>query len=76
MKTIHFSPFRQFCQEKWFEHRDEIMTWTGQAVNYDSDYYFRKHRWLLKRMYVEQFARDNSRTIQKSLKRSFKRGNL
>jgi hypothetical protein len=28
--------------------------WTGNAVEYDSDYYFNKHRWLLKRMYKEQ----------------------
>ena len=70
------STFRQFCQEKWFEHRDEIYTWTGRAVDYDSDYYFRKHRWLLKRMYVEHEAHDRAGEIQKLIKRSLKRGNL
>jgi len=48
------SHFRLFCNEKWFEHKDEILLWTGNAVEYDSDYYFNKHRWLLKRMYKEQ----------------------
>ena len=70
------SAFRQFCQEKWFEHRDEILTWTGHAVDYNSSYYFRRHRWLLRRMFVEQYARDNARTIQKTIKRSLKGGNL
>ena len=70
------SPFRHFCQEKWFEHKDEILEWTRQAVDYDSTYYFRQHRWLLKRMYVERFAQANSKQIQKSIKRTMKRGNL
>lgn len=70
------SAFRQFCQEKWFEHRDEILAWTGQAVKYDSAYYFRQHRWLLKSMYLEQYARDNARSIQKKIKRSLKGGNI
>lgn len=70
------SAFRQFCQEKWFEHRDEILTWTGSAVDYDSVYYFNKHRWLLRRMFLEQYAEQNARSIQKSIKRSLKGGNL
>lgn len=55
-KTRLPSAFRTFCQNKWFEHRDEILDWTGQAVDYDADYYFRKHRWLLKSMFLEQQA--------------------
>lgn len=48
------STFRHFCNEKWFEHRDEIFAWTGNAnLEYDSTYYFRKHRWLLKKMFKE-----------------------
>ena len=46
--------FRQYCNEKWFEHKEEILTWTGKPVGYDSDYYFRKHRWLLKTMYKKE----------------------
>ena len=49
------SAFRLFCTEKWFEHRDEILAWTGKPLTqYDSDYYFRKHRWLLKNMFKDE----------------------
>ena len=48
------SEFRMFCTHKWFEHKDEIFAWTGKALTeYDDKYYFRKHRWLLKRMFKE-----------------------
>ena len=48
------SEFRMFCIEKWYEHKDEIYDWTGKALTeYDDKYYFRKHRWLLKRMFKE-----------------------
>jgi len=73
--------FRHFVTEKWFEHKDEILVWTGKALTeYDDKYYFRKHRWMLKRMYkeylLEQFAEENARKIQKEVKRGLKKGNL
>jgi len=73
--------FRHFVTEKWFEHKDEILVWTGHALTeYDDKYYFNKHRWMLKRMYkeylVEQFAEENARKIQKEVKRGLKKGNL
>lgn len=46
--------FRLFCNEMWFQHKDEILNWTGNLVQYDSTYYFRKHRWLLKAKFKEQ----------------------
>jgi hypothetical protein len=47
--------FRLFCNEKWYEHKDEILVWTGSALTeYDSAYYFRRHKWLLRKMYKEQ----------------------
>jgi hypothetical protein len=47
--------FRLFCNEKWYEHKDEILVWTGSALTeYDSAYYFRQHKWLLRKMYKEQ----------------------
>lgn len=74
------SGFRTFCTNKWFEHKDEIYAWTGKLVEYDDKYYFHKHRWLLKRMYqdslIEMFAKNNAKEIQKSIKRSMKKGNL
>ena len=46
--------FRLFCIEKWYEHKDEILEWTGQPLTkYDDKYYFSKHKWLLKRMFKE-----------------------
>lgn len=56
------SDFRSFCREKWYEHRDEILAWTGRPLTeYDSDYYFRKHRWMLKSMYKD-LRRSNVRS--------------
>jgi hypothetical protein len=52
------STFRHFCYEKWMEHKDEILAWTGRPLTeYGSDYYFRKHRWLLKAMYQQEQKR-------------------
>jgi hypothetical protein len=49
------SSFKLFCREKWFEHKDEILLWTGRTITeYDDKYYFRQHRWLLKKMFKEQ----------------------
>jgi len=49
------SSFRNFCRKKWFEHKDEILSWTGRPLTeYDDTYYFRQHRWLLKQMFKEQ----------------------
>ena len=48
------SAFRHFCNEKWFEHKDELLIWTGNQPNYDAQYYFSKHRWLLKKMFIEE----------------------
>ena len=54
-KIKHESAFRLFCREKWYEHKDEILAWTGRPMTeYDSDYYFRQHRWLLKQMFKEK----------------------
>ncbi len=52
--VLRGSAFRHFCNEKWYEHKDEILAWTGNQVGYDAKYYFRKHRWLLKRMFIEE----------------------
>jgi len=45
------SAFRMYCHEKWYEHKDEIFSWTGSTVEYDASYYFNKHRWMLRAMY-------------------------
>jgi len=49
------SKFRLFCIEKWFQHKDEILAWTRRPLTeYDDKYYFKQHRWLLKRMFKEE----------------------
>jgi hypothetical protein len=48
------SEFRQFCTNKWYEHKDEIFDWTKKFPEYDSTYYFGKHRWLLKTMFLDE----------------------
>ena len=45
--------FRNFLNEKWYEHKDELMAWEQKFPEYDREYYFRKHRWLLKKMFKE-----------------------
>jgi hypothetical protein len=47
------SAFRLFCYDKWYQHKDEILRWTGGSVDYDAQYYLTKHRWLLRKMYKE-----------------------
>lgn len=46
--------FRCFIQRKWMEHKDELMRWEKRRPEYDQNYYFRKHKWMLKRMYQEE----------------------
>ena len=48
------SSFRHWCQEKWYEHCEEIESWTGQRVKYLSQEYFEKYKWWLKREYKFQ----------------------
>mgnify|MGYP003386485374 CR=1 FL=1 len=47
------SAFRLFCADKWMEHKDELFIWEKRFPEYDSTYYFRKHRWLLRKMFKE-----------------------
>ena len=48
------SSFRLFVTEMWFKHKDEIFLWENKFPEYDDKYYFKKHKWTLKRMYKER----------------------
>ena len=48
------SAFRLFVNEKWMEHKDEVFNWENKFPEYNSTYYFRKHRWMLKKMFKEE----------------------
>jgi hypothetical protein len=42
--------FRQWLQDKWYEHLDELESW-NLTVNYSLPQYFNRYRWWLKREY-------------------------
>jgi len=44
--------FRVWCNEMWFNHCDEIETYTGKRPDYKAKDYFAKYKWFLKREYV------------------------
>lgn len=48
------SDFRVWCNDKWYEHKDELFNWEQKFPEYDSTYYFQKHRWMLKRLFKEE----------------------
>jgi hypothetical protein len=45
--------FRRWCQEKWFEHKDELESY-GQPLCYDARQYFSQYKYWLKREYKHQ----------------------
>jgi hypothetical protein len=73
--------FRSFLNDKWYEHQEEILIWEKKLPQYDREYYWRKHKWLLKNMFkqsknVDKYADENEKQISKLVKRGFKKGNL
>lgn len=46
--------FRTWCQEKWYEHIDEMVSYTGRAPVYTSKEYFAKYKYWLKREFKYQ----------------------
>jgi hypothetical protein len=47
---IRTKSFREWLQEKWYEHVDELEAW-NLPINYNLCYYFNRYRWWLKREY-------------------------
>ena len=45
--------FRLWCQDKWYEHKDELASY-GQTLPYSSQEYFTKYKFWLKREYKHQ----------------------
>ena len=46
--------FRLWCSDKWYEHKDEIETWTKKNPSYNMEYYFNKYKWWLKAKFKEE----------------------
>lgn len=47
------SQFRKWCNDKWFEHMDELESY-GQKLPYTSGEYFRMYKFWLKREFQHQ----------------------
>ena len=45
--------FRQWVNEKWYEHKEECSTWKAPSCK-DAQEYFRKNRWFLKKRFKEE----------------------
>jgi|11BtaG_2_1085332.scaffolds.fasta_scaffold00573_10 hypothetical protein len=48
------SEFRQWCVNKWYEHKEELQVWEGAMPKYDSQYFFSKNKWFLKNLYRQE----------------------
>ena len=46
--------FRTWCREKWYEHIDEMVMYTGQQPTYLANEYFNKYKYWLKREFKYQ----------------------
>jgi hypothetical protein len=45
------TPFRNWLEQKWYEHVDEILAWEKHYPDELPAEYFRKYKWYLKRCY-------------------------
>ena len=52
--------FRQWLQEMWMTHKDELDS-IGQSLDYDLKDYFNKYKYWLKREYKHQMGLSNVR---------------
>ena len=46
--------FRQFVNELFLEHKDEILEMTGQTVEEDARRYFQRNKWFLRKKFKEK----------------------
>ena len=46
--------FRVWLQEKWYEHKYEILEWERRPVDYDLSFWFNKYKWWLRREFRHQ----------------------
>lgn len=46
--------FRHWCTEKWYEHVDEMISYGQKSDISNSEEYFRKYKYWLKREYKHQ----------------------
>ena len=46
--------FRLWLTEKWYEHCDEILTFSGRKPEYPLQDYFHRYKWWLKALYRKE----------------------
>lgn len=46
--------FRSWLQEKWYEHKYEIIAWEKRTVDYDLSVWFNKYKWWLRREFYHE----------------------
>lgn len=52
--------FRMWCQEKWYEHVDEMIDLTNKPPGYHPSEYFAKYKYWLKREYRFQKGKQDA----------------
>jgi hypothetical protein len=45
------SNWRNFIQEIWMKHKDEVMAWEQRQVDYTLQDYYQQHKWFLRRLF-------------------------
>ena len=48
------SSFRNFCIEKYYEHKKEILNWEKHACTEEMGEYFKRTKWFLKSLYKRE----------------------
>jgi len=46
--------FREFVNDLWYEHKEEIHTWTGNYPIYEREKWFISNKWFLKHKFKNQ----------------------
>lgn len=49
-----FKSFKTWVQNKWFEHKKEVLSWEHKVVDYDFATWFRKNKWFLRKLFKEE----------------------
>ena len=45
------SNFRTWLNDMWYEHKEEVLNYTGNNVDYPMEVYILKYKWWLKAIY-------------------------
>ena len=48
------TPFRNWLEQKWYEHKDEVFAWEHRQSEETPEQYFNQYRWYLKALYKHE----------------------